>query len=565
MAKPKSSAYAVVKVQRYLHQATAALHADKLNDCERHCRRALALLPEQPDGLHLLGIVSARRGRLSFAIDLLRRVLAGSPSDVKANNTLANLFYETGDLGGAERQYLKALALEPGHVSALYNLGLVQLLRGDSPTALKTLARAAALAPNDAHVQARYARALSEAGATDAAVSVGASATSLEPKSAEIWNEIGKINAENGRFEIAKDHYRTALKHNPRYARAALNLSKLQHFTTDDDPDAVLVRNAAAMEVTAGWQDQRDAMYALGKLCDDRGDSTAAFASYARANALHQRNQKAPPDAGHYAVRASRTYFDADQIARLGSVGCDDSTPIFIVGMPRSGTTLVEQILTAHPQVHAGGELQILDHLARDIPDRIGSRQPYPDCIAELTPRDCVAIGVDYVGRLRTHTAARERFITDKMPANYLHLGLIAMCLPYARIIWCDRDSMDIGLSIFFTDFGIGHIYATDLAAIGSMIRAVNNLGEYWRDALPIPILKVRYETLVYEPEQCIRGLLAHCGLEWHQNCLQPHRVQRKVHTASAWQVRQPVYTGSVARWKRYQDFLAPLRNALVD
>ena len=241
--------------------------------------------------------------------------------------------------------------------------------------------------------------------------------------------------------------------------RRRFHLSKVQRFTavadgSAADADALLIYQAAEhVARNAHWREQRDVRYALGKLCDDRGDVSSAFAHYCTANGLQRRHAKGTVDDERKGVLAVRKHFDATLFQRLSGAGCADPAPIFIVGMPRSGTTLVEQILAAHPHVHGGGELQLLDQIAQHIPQRCGYEKPYPACASALSAADCATIGDDYVRGLRSHAQADSAFITDKMPANYLHLGLIALCLPAARIVWCERDALDNGLSLFFTDF----------------------------------------------------------------------------------------------------------------
>ena len=564
MAKQRAGVVAKARVQRHLHQATVAWQSGRLGDCERYCRRVLNSVSTQPQASHLLAMVCARTGRLQMAMDLARKAVSKAPTDAVFSNTLANLLYESGNVSAAEQQWQQTLAIDPQQLNALYNLGLAQLLLGHQRAAKTTLTKAAVLAPDDAEVQVRYARALAADGELDAAIRVGTRALQLAPRAAELWNEVGRIHAGGGSFEPAKAHYRTALKLTPDCASAALNLSKAQRFSSSGDPavdaDMALIHQAWRLIGHHGrWQEQRDIRYALGKLCDDCGDTEAAVTHYCAANELHRYHSGGTVDGDHNAVKAVRQHFTGSLFQRLSSLGCHDPTPIFIVGLPRSGTSLVEQILAAHPQVHGGGELQLLDQIAHQIPQRYACEQPYPGCMSALPATDYAAIGNDYVSRLRSHTETNSVFITDKMPANYLHLGLIALCLPAARIVWCEREALDNGLSLFFTNFAIGHLYTTDWAAIEMMLGAVKELGEYWTKILPILIFKVEYEVLVRNPEPYIRELLKYCDLEWHPNCGQPHRVRRDVNTSSSWQVRQPIYTHAVSRFQRYQKHLTQL------
>ena len=218
-----------------------------------------------------------------------------------------------------------------------------------------------------------------------------------------------------------------------------------------------------------------------------------------------------------------RAVFDADWFAARPPAADADATPVFVVGMPRSGTTLVEQCLAAHPAAHGAGELSAVLRLASEAATRV----------------------------------------TDKLPGNYLHLGFIATILPGATIVHCRRDPLDNAVSLYFTDFMVGHEYSNDLRAIGRQIRGMRALMAHWEAVLGERLLTLDYEALVADPEPLTRALVAHVGLEWDDACLRPHEVARTVRTASAWQVRQPVYRRSAGRAQRYERFLGPLREAL--
>ena len=252
--------------------------------------------------------------------------------------------------------------------------------------------------------------------------------------------------------------------------------------------------------------------------------------------------------------------------------------------MPRSGTTLVEQCLSAHPAVHGAGELSAILRLASEAAARAGAKadrlhtgvasmkaashpgtEPsYPECVRVLSAAQVAALGERYLDHLRTLAPEATR-ITDKFPVNYLHLGFIATILPGAKIIHCRRDPLDNAISLYFTDFMVGHEYSNDLRAIGRQIRGMRSLMAHWQTVLGGRLLTVDYEALVANPEPFTRRMVAHVGLEWDDACLRPHEVARTVRTASAWQVRQPVYRRSAGRAQRYERFLGPLRDALGD
>ena len=230
--------------------------------------------------------------------------------------------------------------------------------------------------------------------------------------------------------------------------------------------------------------------------------------------------------------------------------------------MPRSGTSLVEQLLAAHPSVHGAGELSEIGHLVADLASRATATDPYPGCMRSLDREGTAALGRRYIDRLRTHSPDAVR-ITDKLPGNYLHLGFIATILPGATVVHCRRDPLDTAVSLYFNDFMSGQDYSNDLRAIGRQIRSMRALMAHWEAVLGERMLTVDYEALVADPEPLARSIVRHVGLAWDDACLRPHEVARPVHTASAWQVRQPVYRRSAGRAARYERFLNPLREAL--
>ncbi len=231
--------------------------------------------------------------------------------------------------------------------------------------------------------------------------------------------------------------------------------------------------------------------------------------------------------------------------------------------MMRSGTTLAEQILASHPQIHGAGELDTLGRLAGSLPRRLATQIPYPECVAHLDAATARAVAADYLEVLKQHGGAAER-VVDKMPLNFLGLGLIATLLPRARIVHCRRDPMDTCLSCFFRDFTTSFTFKYDLRDLGLYYREYERLMAHWRRVLPLPIFELQYEELTAAPEAVSRRLVAFCGLDWDERCLRFHETERPVRTASTAQVRQPMYQSAVGRWRRYEKHLGPLMAALA-
>ena len=569
------------RLDRWLRGAFDAHRARNLREAEKLARRVLATVPDQPDALHLLATVARESGRTDLAIDLYRRLLGRHPAIPIAHNSLGNLLQERDRWQEAIACYEAALAHDSRYASAYFNLGRALLHTNDLARAEHCLRQAAALAPDDAQVRARLARALVELGRQEEALAETLRSLELDPGSPEIRNDAGVVHSNLGDFDTAREHYRAALALDPGYSKAALNLAKSKRFGAQRDEDEDRIR-AAASHGGADRNAQRDLHLALGKIHDDRGEWESAFTHYERANRPFAEAAVRQADEWLALMDRLRTVFDADWFAARPPAMEPDAIPVFVVGMPRSGTSLVEQCLAAHPAVHGAGELSAILRLTTEAAARAGARQDplrtgvmsmnaatrpgapsaYPECVRALGTTDFAALGQRYLDHLRALAPDAAR-ITDKLPGNYLHLGFIATILPGAKFIHCRRDPLDNAISLYFTDFMVGHEYSNDLRTIGRQIRGMRVLMAHWEAVLGERLLTLDYEALVADPEPYVRRMVAHVGLEWDDACLSPHEVARTVRTASAWQVRQPVYRRSAGRAQRYARFLGPLRQAL--
>ena len=581
MPRGPGHARADSRVDRWLRGAFGAHRARNLHEAERLARRVIDAAPEQPDALHLLAAVARESGRTDLAIDLYRRLLRRHPAIPIAHNSLGNLLQERDRWQEAIACYEAALAHDPRYTSAHFNLGRALLHMNDLVRAEHCLRQAAALAPNDAQVRSRLARALVEQGRQDEALAETLRSVELDPDSAEIRNDAGVVYSNIGDFDTAREHYRTALALDPGFAKAALNLAKSKRFTAEHDEDEDRIR-AATRHGDADRHTQRDLHLALGKVHDDRGEWETAFSHYERANRPFTEAAARQTDEWLGLMDRMRAVFDAGWFAARPSAAEDDPTPVFIVGMPRSGTSLIEQCLAAHPAVHGAGELSAILRLATETAARAGAKADpsrtgvvsmkaasrpgveasYPECVRALPAAQIAALGERYLGHLRALAPGAAR-VADKLPGNFLHLGFIATILPGAMMIHCRRDPLDNAISLYFTDFMVGHEYSNDLRAIGRQIRGMRALMTHWEAVLGERLLTLDYEALVADPEPFVRRMVAHVGLDWDDACLRPHEVARTVRTASAWQVRQPVYRRSAGRAQRYQRFLGPLREGL--
>ena len=531
-----------------------------LKGAESLCREVLTTAPRNPQALHLLGITLQQGGRRAEALESLQRAARLAPRDVSLLNNLGNVLLEHGRLAEAVATYRRVIAQQPSYHHARFNLGRALQAMGDARQAVACYGKLLEVAPDDAGVWEALCGALLDSGQAVEAVEAGRRAVELAPGGADAHNGLGLAFADLGRFDEAAACYRRALDLLPGFSKAALNLSKVKRY---GDADAADIERIEAVDEVAGLgpAERADIGFARGKIAEDMGRYDAAFDAYRRANELRAAEAHYDPDAHSEWVTGLMRVFSRPLFESLGGLGRDDPRPVFIVGLPRSGTSLVEQILASHSRVHGAGELAVMQNLINALPGRCAGR-PYPGCMTRIQRTVLRWLADGYLEELVARGGDRPR-VTDKMPGNFLHLGLIALALPHASIVHCVRDPMDIGLSLYCHQFAGGHPYSWRLEHIGAYIRDYRRLMAHWRDVLPVRLHEVRYEELVDEPERVARGMVAHCGLEWEPACLDFHRSERAVHTASAWQVRQPIYRGSSGRWRRYEAHLGPLAAAL--
>jgi Sulfotransferase family len=365
-----------------------------------------------------------------------------------------------------------------------------------------------------------------------------------------------------GRTEEARRAFETAVQLAPRRVLFYAGLAEIRRFAKGDRHLAAM-KNLARDLARLGREEQIQLHFALGKAFADLTQHDRSFCHLLAGNTLkrQQINYDEATVLGEF--DRIRAVFTRGLMQDKRGLGHPSSVPVFIIGMPRSGTTLVEQMLASHPKVFGAGELSDF----RDAVVRLAAReavpQPYPETVSSMTGPKLFSLGADYLAHVRRMAPSADR-ITDKMPGNFLAAGLVHLALPNARIIHIRRDPIDTCFSCFSTLFAADHPHAYDLGELGRYYRAYAALMEHWHDLFPVEVMiEVQYETLVTDFEGEARRIVAHCGLDWDDACLAFYRTQRPVQTASMLQVRQPIYQSSVGRWRPYQDMLGPLLEAL--
>lgn len=561
-----------------------------------HFRHAVQLDPNLPEAHSNLGQMLLDRHQPHEALARLRTAVRLRPGLAEARNNLGNALREIGRLAEARQSYAEALRINPNLAMTYNNMGQALQEENALDDALAWYQRAIELEPGVARFHSNLASILAEWEKHDDALAVCRRALELDPTYAEAHVALGGIRHEQGEFEEAQAHYREALRYKPDLPAAHCALGTVReelgdfpdaercwrtalgydpHFAGAYAALATLLRaklpdaDLAVMQELLADPDLhpdrgRDLHFGLAQVLDARGAYDAAAESLREANALalaaaRKRRLEYDPAAHERFFSGMIATCTPAFFERVRGFGLETQRPIFIVGLPRSGTTLTEQILAAHSQVFGAGELRFgrddFEALAADDAQRLNA-------LAQLDRATTRRIAERHLTRLCQLNAERPR-VADKMPENHIYLGLLATLFPNAKFLHCRRDLRDIAVSCWMTNFR--HVrWANDIDTIASRFAAYRHLWEHWRQVLPVAILEVDYEETVADLEGAARRLVAWCELDWEASCLAFHEGKRPVRTASISQVRQPIYSRSIARWKHYEPTLGSLFAKLV-
>ena len=541
------------QVAPLLALATEFLRAGRPADAIAPLRDAAMLQPSNPIIQHDLGLACLEVDRVPDAIAALQLAIASNPRYTDAHFRLGIALEKLGDIGGALAAYDRATQLLPSLTEAWFRAGALAYTLGHVGEAIGCFRRAASSGRKTRFGRLGAARALLAEDRDIEAERALRQMLALDPANALAQDLLGNLLAECGRFEEARECFTRAVTHAPLMAGSYYDLVRCRPVTA---ADADLVERMEAALATPGLETahRMRVHLALGKAADDLGDQARAMRHFDAADALRHGSVAFDSAAFDSEINRLIARCSPDMIGRAAQLGSGDATPIFIIGMPRSGTTLVEQIVSSHPEVHGGGELNFWNErgAAWHQAGPAGAEAPFL--------RQAAA---DYLRVLRAIGPKSAR-VTDKMPFNFLWAGLIHLAFPRATLIHCRRAAIDTALSIHQTLFHPGLAFPTGGAKLVAYFRSYQRLTDHWRSVLPADrFIEVEYEELTREPEPVIRRSIAACGLPWHDACLHPERNPRAVKTPSKWQTRQPIYRHSVERWRPYEPWLGPLRALL--
>lgn len=496
----------------------------KLDGAAASYRQAIALKPDLAEAHNNLGAILKAQGKLDEAAASWRRAIDLKPEFAEVHNNLGALLKDQGKLDKAATACRQAIVLKPEFTEAHHNLGNVLVRQGRLAEAVLCLSRA----------------------------------TELAAGRADIWFSLGRALAIQGELDPARAAMLRAVELDPHAEEAVYALAGLQPM--NDGSREAEATFAAVSRLAATPERGAPALFAMARALESRGEFDNAFASMAQANAIVRAGLSFDVAEDERRMAAFARIFDRPFLERLKGAGSGSERPIFIFGMARSGTTLIEQILSAHPAVQAGGELA---NLTQAIAAQTHGGATYAAWADSLSGAGCRALAQTYLDSLPPASPGETR-TTDKGVGNFEHLGLIHLCLPKARVIHCFRDPRDVCLSCYATLFRQGHRHTFDLVELGRFWRAYERLMAHWRAVLPAgTLMEVPYEPVVEDLEGWARRLIAHCGLDWDDACLRFHESKRQVHTASMAQVRRPIYASSVGRWRPFARHLGPLLETL--
>lgn len=573
------------------HQA-----AGRLTQAHAALDRLLEDYPGHPRLVHMKGLTLAQGGQRAEGRKMLEEVVAHQPDDVAALVDLGTLLAQDKAYAEARDHFQAAVDVAPNYALAQANLGAVLVVDKDYARAIPHLQQAARLDDSVLDVHLNLAQAYLRCSQFQPAIDALFRALAIDPQSVAVHVNLAQALFRRERHEAAEHHARRAIELAPQTGEAWLHLGNVLAASGRMDPAAEALLRAAALpgmallaltrlvslrKTTADspeWQGLQQLAaraddlpaegrsmlaFAMGKAQQDLGDYDAAFGHYAEGNRLTR--SLFPYDRAIHTARAERmrALVSPALVARHAGAGLTDIAPIFVCGMPRSGTTLMEQMLSRHPAVQAGGEMLATQAaFAGNAPLRAVLEERAPE--SDLTDDDLTRLGEAYQSYLLGEGLKAER-VTDKMPGNHLFLGLLALALPRARFLVMRRHPLDCLLSNHLQNFGQNQPVSADLEDLAAAYDQFDRNVQHWQAVLPDRLTEVSYEALVADPEARARAVLAFLGLDWDPAVLDHTASMRQVNTASVAQVRQPVYGTSVARWRRYGAHLAPLARALGD
>lgn len=546
----------------HLNLAEAFETAGRRQEAIETCQKAFVVAPDFAECHARLARLQAADGAYGLALAHARVALALDSQSVEALCARGLAFGRLGKFTEADEAYAEALKLEPDSLLALTGRGQFLVERDFVTEPLELYLRAVALRPNDPALLSSTASLLELDGDILGAQAMFRRALEQAPQSAELRFSLGRCLRDNGKFDEAEQLFNEILAKNPKYSPALLGLARIKKLEDTPDQRNRLARLLADKGAPARHRVQ--AGFALGEVLDKAEDYDGAFANFSTANALYLQHRISKGEVfSRNDLRARIDVIDdhlaAEYAGDTAGWGNPTELPVFVVGLPRSGTTLIEQICASHSQVRGLGEMKDIQLAARTIAEHNAGRHRIGDWDADFARREADR----HLGMLEASAQGALRAV-DKTPLNLMRLGVIGAMYPNARVIWCRRDPRDVVVSNHTLFFGAGNLFSTDQSDCAYAVRQTDRLGHIWRKHSKLRILEVGYEDLVADLDTHVRRITDFLELDWEPQCLNFHQTERHVDTPSSWQVRQPIYSSSVGRWRRFEKHLDPMLRTLA-
>ena len=546
-----------LRATQMLQQAWASHQAGKLQVAEASCLSILNKYPNYPDAILLLGLIAQQVGRFDLAIARFQQALAIKPNYPDAHYNLGNTLQMLSRLEEAIDCFNQTLICNPNFAMAHNNLGIIYIELERLEEAIAQFNKAIAIKPDYALAHNNIGNALKNLGRNSEAIIHFEKALLIDPDYVDAHNNFGTLLQDMGQKDDAIKHYEMALTLKPDFAAVHYNLSKI-----DPKQEQIPFIKRLLASPTIAEEDAMNFHYTLGNIYNHIKSYSDEFEHFIKGNALKRKTLIYDSTKHSAFVESLIDFFSENYFKEKAIYGSDSELPVFILGMPRSGTTLVEQIVSSHPQVYGADELDKIRLMETAIAKQFETVTPYPACMSLLDESTLQKFATEYLQKLRSYSKEATR-ITDKMPSNFLHIGFIKMLFPNARIIHCRRHPLDTCTSIILNNFASGNEYTYDLIEIGKFYLDYERLMTHWHKVFPNKIFDVQYEELISNQENISLQLINYLGLDWDEACLAFHNNDRAVRTASNLQVRQPVYNKSINRWKNYEEHLQPLIETL--
>jgi tetratricopeptide (TPR) repeat protein len=568
---------------------------DLSEEAERALRRATELKPQMSDAWRALGDLATVAGdsdaadrhyaqqiktsvsnptlveaaaalldnRLAIAERVLKNFLKHFPTDVAAIRMLAEVAARIGRFADAEALLRRCLELAPSFTPARHNYALALLRQGKVAESLAQVDLLLRSDPHDPGYRNLKAAVLGQLGDYTETIAAYEGVLRDYPNQPKVWMSYGHALKTAGRQADGIAAYRRSIEQMPELGEAYWSLANLKTFRFTDDDLAAMRTQLARPDLGPG--DRLHFHFALGKALEDAGDYAGSFAHYADGNRIRKAQMGYDADDTTERVRRAKALFTSEFLGAHAGSGCPAPDPIFVVGLPRSGSTLIEQILSSHSAVEGTMELPDLSGIALRLADRRGRNDPtrYPECLGEMDADQLKALGEEYLARTRIQRRTDRPFFIDKMPHNFFHIGMLRLILPNAKIVDARRHPLGACFSGFKQHFARGQPFSYGLEDLGRYYKDYVDLMDHFDRVAPGAVHRIHYEAMVENTEAEVCRLLDYLGLPFEEACLRFHENDRAVRTASSEQVRQPIFREGVDQWRHYEPWLGPLKAAL--